>query len=74
MALVVVAAGVVVATHEAIVAVAVGTVVVVVIAICSLRPMTDGTAPPLAGFVVVTEVLLDASVLTKITINIYNIN
>lgn len=71
MALVVVAAAVVVA---AIVAVAVGTGVVVVIPICSLRPMADGTAPPLVGFVVVTEGLLDASVLTKIIINIYNIN
>lgn len=71
MALVVVAAAVVVA---AIVAVAVGTGVVVVIPICSLRPMADGTAPPLVGFVVVTEGLLDASVLTNIIINIYNIN
>lgn len=74
MALVVVVAAVVVAAAEAIVAVAVGTGVVVVIPICSLRPMADGTAPPLVGFVVVTEGLLDASVLTKIIINIYNIN
>lgn len=69
MALVVVAAAVTIAAAESIVVVAVGTAAVVVIAICSLRPMDDETAQALVGFVVVTDGFLDASVLTKITIN-----